>query len=225
MAVPANNVYIRWNFSLSRVGTSEDIAVFGTWWEPVAAVTDWDGFLADQASVAWEAWVGAVNHSFWCANVTLTSVEAVHYDVTGHTLNEQVFTGGTPWVGSSTAPALPWETSLAVSLYTYPRGSFVSNGRRKRGRYYLPPMSSAILDSSDSGYFDNTLVAGLLSAQVAFLIAAGKDIAGVHVLDLSVLSKVDDALRPVIQVSLDAKFDSQRRRENREVAGYLVHSI
>lgn len=221
MAIPANNVYIRWQFTLSRVGTAEDIAEFGVWWEPVASVTDWDTFLFDQATIAWEAWVSAQNHSFWGPNVILAKVTAVHYDTTGHTLNEQVFNAGTPWVGSSTASALPWETSLAVSLYTYPRGTFTTNGRRKRGRYYLPPMSAGVLDASDSGYFDNTLVSALLSAQHTFLIAAGKDIAGVHVLDCSVLSKVDDILRPVVQISLDAKFDSQRRRENRETAGHV----
>jgi hypothetical protein len=116
---------------------------------------------------------------------------------------------------------LPWETSLAASLYTYPRGTFVPQARRKRGRFYLPPMGADQLDASNSGFFPDATIDAMLAEIVGFLQDSRETDVGAVTGTLGVFSRVDGVIRDVIQVSMDAKYDSQRRRQNRENAGIV----
>ena len=145
-----------------------------------------------------------------------------NYLANGHTLREQRYVPPTPWVGTSTQPSLPWETSLCVSLYCYPRGTFQPNARRRRGRFYLPPMSSAVLASNNSGFVADNVAHGVLSQMHDFCRDAWQSYLGVDEAHLGVFSRADSTVYPVVQISLDAKIDSQRRRQNREIAGALV---
>ena len=215
---------LSYNFELNRVGTSEDIAIFGLWMDGDGAEFG-DAELAHLAAGGEIAWREHMTPDFWASNVTLSSVTATSFLANGNVLAQQQSVPETPWVGTNSTAALPWETALAVSLYTYPRGTFVSHAGRKRGRIYLPPMASAMLDSSNSGYLDNGAISSVLADMHVFLGLAGNSDEGVPVGQLSVFSRTDSVLRHVSQLSLDAKFDSQRRRENRETAGYITTSF
>jgi hypothetical protein len=86
-------------------------------------------------------------------------------------------------------------------------------------------MSGSSLDTSNSGFYDNGSIAAQLAEQVAFLGDAQQDMVGADVGVLVIYSRVDGVHRDVVQVSMDAKFDSQRRRQNREDAGHLETSF
>lgn len=221
MSTPADAYFVRYQFTLIKVNTPEDIAEMGLWFRALGGAEYGDPELASIAEGAYNAWNAHMNPGLWATNVELSSVVASNYLANGHTLHEQNFVPETPWVGSDSAAAMPWETSLAVSLYTYPRGTFVTDGRRKRGRCYLPPMAASQLDPSNSGFFKNSNFAGLLTAVSAWLNDADQDRLGVQVGRLAVFSRADSETRDVVQISMDAKFDSQRRRQNREIAGHV----
>jgi hypothetical protein len=222
MTTPLDCWSLTFDFPLTRAGTQEDHAEFTLWIDGDGTEPD-DANLHSLAIGAGNAWTSNVPNLRWCNNVTLGSITATSYLADGHILRQQSVGPGTGWTGAAADPALPWETSLCISLYTYPRGTFVSHGKRKRGRFYLPPMAAAMLDSSNSGYFPDGNVDSQLGYMHDFLADVNQDMEGVGVGTLSVFSRVDSVLRPVTQISMDAKYDSQRRRQNRETAG--VHTL
>jgi hypothetical protein len=215
-----NAIEYTWVFSLSKTGTDEDFAEFSIWTYDSDYGPD-DSNLLDLAHGAWKAWHDNIPTDPWTDNVFLSYVKGRTFAANGHTLREQIYVPDVGWQGSGSHPALPWETSLCLSLYTYPRGSFVTQGRRKRGRVYLPPMRSGVLDSSNSGFFSDGALSALFTNLTHFVSRVGQDGLGVQNLTPVVYSRADNMARPIIQCSIDAKFDSQRRRQNREVAGHL----
>jgi hypothetical protein len=221
VTTPSDAIEFTFKFNLTRVGTLEDIAEFTVWCAT-------DGFEPDDAGLlklavgAGNAWTDNAGPSYWSDNVSLATITARTFMSDGHTLREQITAPVDPWVGVGSNPALPWESSLVLSLYTYPRGTFISNGRRKRGRIYLPPMSSEWLDNSNSGYFSNTALPGFFANMVDFIGRVGQDDLGVKLTHPVVFSRVDGVTREITQLSIDAKIDVQRRRQNREVAGVLT---
>lgn len=225
MTVPLSAYLVTFKFTLKRVSTAEDIAEFGLWFQGIDAAVYDDSELIHVASGASKAWTDNVNQNKYCSNVVFQGTVATNYSADGHILHEQEFASDAGWVGTADPPALPWETSLCISLYTYPRGTFVPQSKRKRGRYYLPPMAASQLDGSNSGYFLDSAIAAALDEQHSFLSDAQNTELGVPVGNLSVFSRVDGAVRHVSQISCDAKFDSQRRRENREEAGVITSSF
>lgn len=221
MSTPLDCWSLTFNFPLTRAGTTEDVAEFTVWIDGAGTEAD-DDMLASLAVGAGTAWTSNVPDLRWCNNVSLGSVTATSYLANGHILRQQEKPPSSPWTGAAADPALPWETSLAVSLYTYPRGTFVTNGRRKRGRFYVPPMAALTLDSSNSGYFSDGNMDSQLGYMHAFLSDVNQDQEGVPVGSLGVFSRMDSVVRHVTQISMDAKFDSQRRRENRETVGVRI---
>jgi hypothetical protein len=211
---------LTFDFILNRAGTDEDHAQFSVWIDGDGTEPD-DANLHSLAIGAHNAWTANVPHLRWCNNVRLGSVSATSFLANGHILRQQEYAGDDAWAGTAADPALPWETSQCVSLYTYPRGTFVSQSKRKRGRIYMPPMAGSMLDSSNSGYFPDGNMESQLGYYLAFLSAVNQDMEGVPVGTLSIFSRMDSLLRPVTHVYLDAKYDSQRRRQNRETVGYI----
>jgi hypothetical protein len=225
MPHPTDITFLRFNFSLNRVGTVEDEAVFGIWLNNVDHAVYEDPDLQAIAHGGYNAWSGNVDDSYWTTAVRLQSVVATEYKPDGTTMYEQNYVPDGVWSGSATSASMPWETALAISLYAYPRGTFIQNGKRQRGRYYLPPVAAVNLDPSNSGYFKDSQLGDFFTKQLNFLSDCGKDNLGVRVASPGVFSRVDEVCRPIVNVYVDAKFDSQRRRENREVAGYLTGVI
>lgn len=220
MAFPADMAKLTYLFTLSKTGVDTDVAEPGIWVGGEGFGPDSDATLMSIAQGGFNAWVTNVPKTHFCTNVFLSSVKASMYNAAGHTIREQVFVHDSAWQGSSPDAALPWETSLCCSLYSYPRGSFQHDARRRRGRFYVPPMSSNALDPSNSGFFRNDDFLAMHTALNAFVNDCGQDAEGVQVGKAQVFSRLDGAIYQVIETSMDAKFDSQRRRQNREVAGH-----
>lgn len=85
----------------------------------------------------------------------------------------------------------------------------------------MPPQTAGELENSNSGFFSNSLLPDFFTSVHAFLTAAQDSEVGAKIGDLSVFSRMDGVLRHVEYLYVDAKFDSQRRRQNRETAGVL----
>jgi len=220
MAFPTEMAKLTFGFTLSRTGTDEDVAEPGIFVGGETFGPDSDEALMRIAHGGFNAWVTNVNEVSFGSNVFLSWVQATMYNAAGHTIREQRFIHDVAWQGSGSGAAMPWETSLCCSLYTYPRGSFQPNARRLRGRFYTPPMSASVLDPSNSGYFSDSGLHAFHTQMNSFVRDVGQDNNGVQVGQAVVFSRVNGSYAPVIETSMDAKFDSQRRRENRETAGH-----
>jgi hypothetical protein len=224
MAYPSNLIRLTWVFDLQTGGTIEDLAEF-------AINCGEDSFEPDDAQLlklargAFNAWESNVATSRFGTNVHLGSIIAQTFNGDGSTALKQTLVAPSDWRGTAGGACMPWETSLALSLYTYPRGSFVAHGRRKRGRIYLPPMSASVLDPANSGYFKDSDIDAFLGELTSFIEDVGNDDLGVHVVTPQVFSRVDSVMRSVTQISIDAKFDSQRRREKGQHAGYRTANV
>lgn len=219
MTVPTDAIQHIWNFGLSKITDPEDIAEFSIWTktnssDPVdqAAV---DAFAQKDA----DNWSANIGDGDFCDNVRLSGCVVRTFNADGSTALEASKGPTTPWVGSADPPALPWETSLCVSLYTYQPGTFQSHGRRHRGRFYLPPMAASVLDNSNSGFVANSSIAARLAGYKVFVNLVGTKPDGDEYARPGVFSRVDSEVRIATWISLDAKIDSQRRRQNRETAG------
>lgn len=117
----------------------EDDISGGTW--------SWDTATNDAATkmaTAFNSYWAAVRGQF-CTSISPTFCKATHIDTNGHALDVATAPLTTD-NGTSGAPCLPFEVSMAVTLYGYDPGHFVPNSRRRRGRFYLPPMVASIVD-------------------------------------------------------------------------------
>lgn len=217
---PTNRWMSTWHFELNRAGVVEEEANFslhfgGTSYEPT------DDQLNSIAEGAYKAWDSNVDSGHFTNAVYLVSTKSYRFNSAGKVIGIGSYADATPWAGSHAPPSLPWETSLALSLYSYERGTFVPNPRRRRGRIYLPPMAAGVLDGSNSGYYSDSGISALLTELHAFVQDAEKDALGVALAPPVVFSRVGEALYQVTDLYIDAKFDSQRRRERSEQAGKL----
>jgi hypothetical protein len=169
----------------------------------------------------------------------MDSVKVDHLSATnGSTLDQGValFSGADAWVGSAT-DSLPWETSLAVSLFGYERGVFATNKGRKRGRFYLPPMGVNVL-SGKSGQLTDTALTALNTQLGAFLndvqgmnFSSGspeqdEDYFNLVVMSIGTPSKqLDPTTTPVTHMYIDGELDSQRRRQRQVDAVETVSTV
>jgi hypothetical protein len=210
-----------WNFELNRVGVPEDVAQLslhfgGTSYEPT------DQQLGSIAEGGYNAWNENMDAAWFTNAVTLTKVSSYRYNDAGKAIGVGVYQPNDPkWHGTHAGPSLPWETALVCSLYSYPRGSFQVNPRRKRGRIYLPPMAASVLDTSNSGYVSDALVTEILAACANFIEDAEKESLGVALSPPVIFSRVGQELYEVTDLYMDAKIDAQRRRQNSETAGVI----
>lgn len=221
MPFPLSAYLVRYNFTLIRASAAEDIANLDLWMAPLGGAEYGDSQLAAAAHGAYNAWDTNQYTGDWGNNVRLDSVVCSSFNAAGHTIHEQNFVPVTPWQGASGGKALPWETSMVVSLYCYQRGVFEPQARRKRGRVYLPPQTASQLENSNAGYYDNSALPTFLGKQKDWLTEAQQDDVGVKIANLSVFSRADSVLRPVVNLYMGAKFGSQRRRQNKETVGIL----
>lgn len=223
------NILLTCIFDLGYGGAAVDEAEFSIWMQNGADEQASDADLAFLAQNTADSWSANVSTSHWSPNVTLQSALARCFSTTGHTVAEQQKVPATPWTGSSSAPALPWETSLCISEYGYEPGTFASDARRQRGRYYLPPMSSSVLAAGDSGQLDGSTITAIMNEQFAFYQALG-DGSGLPLIVEHVIfsrgAKLNGVLLPpnnyvVTYLSADATMDSQRRRRNKQTSGRI----
>jgi len=217
---PTNRWMSTWTFQLSGGGAGDDIAQFslhfgGTAYEPT------DDQLNSIAEGAYKAWADNLTSTRFSTAVSLAGTKSYRYNAAGHVIGIGSYADDVPWAGNSGSPSLPWETSLALSLYSYPRNTFVVDPRRKRGRIYLPPMSSAQLNPGNTGFYVDSDLPDLFDELHDFVEDAEKDALGVALSPPVIFSRVGEELYQVTDLYIDAKFDSQRRRQNKETAGKL----
>lgn len=215
-----------YNFGLSNGSVAIENASPSVWTLSAAnPVTDadWNTTLQEQAEAAYNAWGTNMGNGQWEQSVNLSNVTCRLTDVNDKTLLKQVFIPtGAPWEGGETVGTLPWQTSLCISLYSYNRGTYIPNHRRRSGRFYMPPMSINVLSSKDDGLLDPTLVQDLIdelhpafkASQIATYSAtpAYAPILGVNSRGPFKDTTVAPDFFPVVQLSADNKLDSQRRR-------------
>lgn len=223
MAVPppTDNVEFVFQWGLLEVGEPAGVAEFTIWCSADEAQTDWDTSLAAWAHAAADAWTENISPVAYCDNVVWNQCYARHYGPDGKTANEQSSAGAHAWAGTASGPALPWETAMCVSEYTYTPGSFTPQGRRKRGRYFVPPMAASSLDPSNSGFFQNATIDAFLTEQATFYRNVGTDDFNIRQATPGVYSRADGVIRPTTYLATNAKFKSQRRRERKELPGRL----
>jgi hypothetical protein len=129
--------------------------------------------------------------------------------------------GDTGWAGTGGPNSLPWECALVVTTNAFV-DPFTLNKARQRGRMYLGPLSAlrvsgggGLLAQADidtlvgnlTGYFNdlNNAPTGSANQLRAVVMSRGGK---------SGLSAA--AVSPIINVAIDNKVDSQRRRENKQ---------
>lgn len=217
MPIPPNLVVATLRFDLLEGETPVGIAEITNWIQPVDTV-DWDTNCETAAEAQANSWSLNVDPSTYSLAVRLRDSTAIHPAADGSTLNKKVAPPDTAWRGTAAGDSLPWETSLVVSLYTYPMGTFVPNGRQRRGRNYLPPMAAGVLDSAGTGGFVSTALRDHVLSDHHDYLDNFRNISpdtpyGVP----CVVSRVSTTAHAILQLACDVKLDSQRRRERKEV--------
>nr|CRY97216.1 hypothetical protein [uncultured prokaryote] len=230
LPVPTDVVRVRLRATLREGATPTEEAQFGFWGQ--LAQSGGTGFSWGDVVQLWaegirDRWNEHVAYKAgWTDGVAMDSVKVDHLrDTDGSILDQGVatFTGDDAWVGTSSV-SLPWETALAVSLFGYDRGVFATDKGRKRGRFYLPPMATGVLE--DRGGEISTTVLPYINDQMgAFL----NDVQGMSIGDvtdahfnLGIVSRgtpqkpLTPTFYPVTNIYVDSKIDSQRRRERQQ---------
>lgn len=224
MAYPDQLTKVEWHFALNNGVSDVEEAVPGVWIHATTAIgaPDVDAFLASLSDQVWEAWATNLPEGDWTAVVRLASVRCAMYDTALKTTNVVVkASGGTSWTGSSSGPALPWQVSQVVGLYTYTPGGFIAQAPTRRGRVYLPPPASSVLDSGNTGQMDQTKATAVMTAFKACLHDVVASIGGVS-LEVGVVSRKRELFFELTDLTTDVKLDTQRRRTHSEDVARLT---
>lgn len=171
---------------------------------------------------AFETFIGG-NPAFY-AGVKVDHLDGYLLSPTApHNATNKVSLGGTNKPGSG-SQALPPEVAVVVSLYGYPRDTFVPLARRQRGRFYLPGLTVTYLQGrgllSDTGRdaiadFGKALADGIWDT----------DTADGNRLLLLVASKTANQVSAVQYIRVDNHPDVQRRRQNSMPYTYSYRNV
>lgn len=198
----------------------------------LGGITDWNVAVANIAGTVatqWRnRWTSAVSpntngaRTWFPQTVVFKEVRAYHLNAAGLTLHmfsvPMTNLDGSRMLGTANS-ALPPQTSLCISLYSYGIGAFNPDGRRGRGRYYLPPVDPGQLVPP------GLLATGQQTAfsiwQHAFLNAVrGSSIASGGGTMQLVLNGSDGEARPVARLRVGRVIDTQRRRRGDLLEAY-----
>lgn len=128
-----------------------------------------------------------------------------------HNALNKVSLGGTNKPGG-TSQSLPPEVAAVVSLYGYPNNTFVPLARRRRGRFYLPGLTTSYLTSE--GLLSGTATGALATFGQSLAEALwDTELSSDQRAQLVVASRTGNALWPVEQIRVDNHPDVQRRRQ------------
>lgn len=232
MTTPSDNVLTIWNFTVELGTVPTEIAQLGVWASPgdgfPTTSADWDTYLADLAQAAADAWSSDMPDGNFTAELLLKNAKTIHYDASGNTANEGQASPSSAWAGTGGA-SLPWQISQVVGLYSYTPGSFIPHARQRRGRVYLPALSTGMMaasgDTAGTGLFDQTKAVANRDGLKATLhsVASTMSTPGRGFIPM-VYSRVAAHLYAVTDVVTDVKADIQRRRADKLVMPRLSTS-
>ncbi len=137
-------------FDLYEPGVAVDQGVFGFHGKRVhraGNTVDWANDVQALAEKMKDKFNAGVPKGPFSPAVIMNRVDVYHLSTANKTLDK----GSAPfelneWNGSAQR-GFPWEVALVASLYGYNPGSFTQNPRNKRGRFYLPPISTTMTDA------------------------------------------------------------------------------
>jgi len=213
MVYPAGIALAQYRFSLQDSGTEEDIAEFGIHWQTTteAPPDDWDTWLLALATASYAHWAANAIASEYRTNVILSEVIARGFDTSMHTLAEQTYSAGTLWHGTSTETCLPWQNSYVVGIYAYEPGTFSPNAKNKRGRVFLPPMHTGVIDDPANASLEPETATALI-AQVQNTIEGVLEDMTDPSAKCVILSRATQATHQAQWVRGQTLIDTQRRR-------------
>lgn len=155
-------------------------------------------------------------HDQQCA---VQSIVSYHLGTDGKTIDKAIATptDATSLKGKGTSGILPPECAGVLSLYGYAQGQFTPQSARKRGRIYLPGLSSGGLANNGRwGHYNG--VSGGWAAALSYMQGRqmGNNQPGFpdETARLVILSRAYGLATPVVAVSTDNLYDMQRRRQN-----------
>jgi hypothetical protein len=164
----------------------------------------------------------------FCTNLVPRTMQLYQIDnAPGPTHGKTLFKTEYPFTGTDkssctgTATAcVPWECSVAVSLAAYAPAEYVSKPGRHRGRFYLPPFASGLLQGLN-GYIAAAHAQDIASAMHTWIEGANDAVPQENgQLECVIWSRADDAIYRVEHLWVDQKVDSQRRRQNKETGAF-----
>jgi hypothetical protein len=216
MVFPGGVATTTFQFNLMAGGATEEMAQFDLTWRTVSGTSpsDWSTYLTDLATSCYNQWVAAADTTWYSGSVELAQVIARGFDDTGHTAAEETYAPGTLWVGTATGPSMPWQCSYCVGLYAYEPNTFVTQGRNKRGRFYLPPFISTRADTNANANLSPGTVTALLTAMGGMINAIEDDLGGIA--GIVVLSRKLQETFDATWLRGDGVIDTQRRRVRSE---------
>lgn len=191
-----------------------------------AAVDYTAGKLHEKLVAAW----GGIS-SFHSTRARVVGFKVAQLDSAGHTVSEGVYSDTLgDLVGTGGSNMLPPEVASCLTLWGFPPGGFTLHPGRKRGRMYLPYLTTALCDVG--GTIKSDLRDGMTEGWGAFF----NDVQGMHTdgssdlgehdyWELVVVSSVGSGLASQVDsLSMDSHFDSQRRRQHQSppVRGEIV---
>lgn len=182
----------------------------GAWTDPQ--------LLADAIKPLFETWWGGIAGRLAggtkAQRIDCYTLDPVTLDAIGK--GTVAWSGGLP---GGAGGALPPQVAWAMTLYGYPHDGWAPNRARRRGRIYLGPLSTGILDTSGTGNLGrptNQAVLDIMGPSVTFFSALRNltmtDGNHAHV---GVLSTMDKVCHDLTSIALDDVLDTQRRRANR----------
>jgi hypothetical protein len=234
----ANLVETTYNFGLSNGSVAIENASPSVWTLSTANPVidaDWNTTLLEQAVAAYNGWADHIDGNKWENSVELSNVTCRLTDIHDKTLLKQVYIpSSSPWVGTDTSGSLPWQCSLCVSTYSYLRGTYIPNRRRRSGRFYMPPNSISVLAFVDDGLVaPETLATWLPELHTAFKASQIATYSATPAYEpiLVINSRgpfKDPLVEPdtfaVVQLSMDNKIDTQRRRTKGLESVYAIQA-
>jgi len=187
----------------------------------------WDTSLQEGADMVAAALVskwGTGMSGIHGAGYQIAEVGAFALDTNGKATNEAVhtFTSGT-LVGSGTGGIMPPEVALAIGWFGYQPGAFTSRRGTKRGRMYLPYISSVA--ASAAGKVQSSFITDASTGWKAWhdVIHAATTASGEW--DFGILSETANAFTTASWLVIDNHFDSQRRRQHQSPAVQTVTAL
>jgi hypothetical protein len=215
MAIGTDIYRVLYTFDLGTDGEVAETGFHVRWAQADPVSEDNLASLLGHVAAAWSAGFASVAGDF-PTTVVLSKVGVYH--VTGAPGGSDGFateavSGDDAWAGTA-GTSLPWECTLCITTET--THGQVAKPRRQRGRMFLPPMGSTVLDSGGFGLITTTKRDDLMNATLATLEAVNDEVVGAQVRAV-VYSPTGAKTTDILFVSADNKVDAQRRRENRQL--------